>query len=199
MALIKCTECGKDISSEAEFCPSCGKPSSVIHRGKQIANPSDYIKENLLQNQSKLIDATLKVAPFLAVGYFFLLELSPNWPISLWAYLVAARFPEIMSPFLGIAITSGTLLIILSLCMAIINLFSKYINSLLIGLLWIILAIPIAMPPILLGLSAGRSDEIFGSFWTSVTRGLVIIGTVFIIIGFVRIFGIQKTKSINSD
>ena len=31
MALIKCTECGKEISSEAEFCPSCGKPSSVIH------------------------------------------------------------------------------------------------------------------------------------------------------------------------
>lgn len=30
MALIKCEECGKEISSQAEFCPHCGKPSSVI-------------------------------------------------------------------------------------------------------------------------------------------------------------------------
>jgi predicted amidophosphoribosyltransferase len=30
MALIKCDECGREISSEAEFCPHCGKPSSVI-------------------------------------------------------------------------------------------------------------------------------------------------------------------------
>lgn len=26
MALIKCDECGKDISEKAEICPSCGNP-----------------------------------------------------------------------------------------------------------------------------------------------------------------------------
>lgn len=26
MALIKCPECGKEISSEAKSCPNCGKP-----------------------------------------------------------------------------------------------------------------------------------------------------------------------------
>jgi predicted RNA-binding Zn-ribbon protein involved in translation (DUF1610 family) len=26
MALIKCSECGRDISSAAEACPHCGKP-----------------------------------------------------------------------------------------------------------------------------------------------------------------------------
>lgn len=31
MALIKCSECGKEISSEAEACPSCGKPTGIIH------------------------------------------------------------------------------------------------------------------------------------------------------------------------
>jgi predicted amidophosphoribosyltransferase len=31
MALIKCPECGKEISSDAESCPHCGKPSSVLH------------------------------------------------------------------------------------------------------------------------------------------------------------------------
>lgn len=28
MALIKCSECGKEISSEAKFCPGCGKPQT---------------------------------------------------------------------------------------------------------------------------------------------------------------------------
>lgn len=28
MALIKCPECGKEISSEAKFCPGCGKPQT---------------------------------------------------------------------------------------------------------------------------------------------------------------------------
>lgn len=31
MALIKCEECRKEISSEAVACPHCGKPSSVVH------------------------------------------------------------------------------------------------------------------------------------------------------------------------
>jgi len=31
MALIKCSECGKEISSDAVSCPHCGKPSSVLH------------------------------------------------------------------------------------------------------------------------------------------------------------------------
>src|ERR1035438_1889223 len=30
MALIKCTECGQDISTEAKMCPHCGKPNTPI-------------------------------------------------------------------------------------------------------------------------------------------------------------------------
>jgi len=29
MALIKCSECGKEISSSAESCPNCGHPMST--------------------------------------------------------------------------------------------------------------------------------------------------------------------------
>jgi hypothetical protein len=29
MALVKCTECGKEISNEAPSCPNCGKPTSA--------------------------------------------------------------------------------------------------------------------------------------------------------------------------
>jgi predicted amidophosphoribosyltransferase len=30
-ALVKCPDCGKEISPEAESCPNCGKPSSILH------------------------------------------------------------------------------------------------------------------------------------------------------------------------
>jgi predicted amidophosphoribosyltransferase len=30
MSLIKCTECGQDISTEAPVCPHCGKPNLSI-------------------------------------------------------------------------------------------------------------------------------------------------------------------------
>ncbi len=30
-SLIECPDCGNQISREAEFCPHCGKPSSVVH------------------------------------------------------------------------------------------------------------------------------------------------------------------------
>lgn len=29
MALIKCSDCGKEVSSSAESCPNCGKPIST--------------------------------------------------------------------------------------------------------------------------------------------------------------------------
>ncbi len=40
MALIKCSECGKEISSEAKVCPHCGKPignhNEAIGYGKAV-------------------------------------------------------------------------------------------------------------------------------------------------------------------
>jgi len=38
MALIKCSDCGKDISSDAEKCIYCGKPRDSIIEGTKIRN-----------------------------------------------------------------------------------------------------------------------------------------------------------------
>ena len=40
MAMIKCPECGKEISSKAEACPNCGMPI----RGRQKKEPSSVAK-----------------------------------------------------------------------------------------------------------------------------------------------------------
>lgn len=38
MALIKCADCGKDISSEAASCIYCGKPKDSIIEGTKFRN-----------------------------------------------------------------------------------------------------------------------------------------------------------------
>ena len=35
MALIKCPECGSQMSSEAKACPACGKPSKTAGKREQ--------------------------------------------------------------------------------------------------------------------------------------------------------------------
>jgi len=39
MALIACTECGNQVSTEANACPSCGYPSAQRERGNPAAAP----------------------------------------------------------------------------------------------------------------------------------------------------------------
>lgn len=59
MALIKCNECGKEISDTAERCPNCG---CVTNRGKEQKNAKSYL--------------LLYVVDFLEIGAgaFFLLK-----------------------------------------------------------------------------------------------------------------------------
>ena len=45
MALIKCSECGKEISDKAKSCPNCGSPVSTINaenRNQGDANNKKY-------------------------------------------------------------------------------------------------------------------------------------------------------------
>lgn len=37
MALIKCPECAKEMSSDATACPSCGKPNEVAAKKKSTS------------------------------------------------------------------------------------------------------------------------------------------------------------------
>ena len=43
MAIIKCTECGHDVSSFAERCPNCGCPVSIIKGMSEDTNPDDIL------------------------------------------------------------------------------------------------------------------------------------------------------------
>ena len=52
MALIKCVECGKEISDKAPYCPNCGCPMSPI-----IENTNETIpkKDLIEQSESKML------------------------------------------------------------------------------------------------------------------------------------------------
>ena len=60
MALIKCPECGAEISDEAKSCPQCGKP--IKKQGRQIGYQSGNIK-SVIQEHQKII----KLAVFLII------------------------------------------------------------------------------------------------------------------------------------
>lgn len=49
MSLIKCPECGKEISSFAEFCPHCGCPKLMINN-TSITNKNYYYESNTFDN-----------------------------------------------------------------------------------------------------------------------------------------------------
>ena len=38
MALVKCTECGKEISDKAEMCPNCGYKNNSFENNSQLQN-----------------------------------------------------------------------------------------------------------------------------------------------------------------
>ena len=61
MALIKCSECGKEISSEAKVCPNCGKPL-VIEQPIAQEDTSDCSKVAIIS-----IGAILMI-----IGFFLL-------------------------------------------------------------------------------------------------------------------------------
>lgn len=51
MAIIKCTECGCDVSEYADKCPNCGCPVSIIKNNK---NSNNYMAKLINGGQSKV-------------------------------------------------------------------------------------------------------------------------------------------------
>lgn len=67
MALIKCTECGKDISSKAISCPNCGNPISSLNSAEL---DKDVVTIQLTQKKwkkHKLISTTLLIIGFIMI------------------------------------------------------------------------------------------------------------------------------------
>ena len=48
MALIKCPECGKEISDKASNCPNCGCP---IEQKSKIEEPENKIEKNQIEEK----------------------------------------------------------------------------------------------------------------------------------------------------
>jgi uncharacterized membrane protein YvbJ len=68
MALIKCPECGHEVSDEALSCPNCGHPFKSIN---QITQQSPVIIE---QTTKKWKWIKLVSAIFLIIGFFLFLS-----------------------------------------------------------------------------------------------------------------------------
>lgn len=66
MALVKCKECGKEISDTAERCPSCG---CVTNHGQEQKEAKSFL--------------VLYALDFVALGVGLLLLLGGNWSIGL--------------------------------------------------------------------------------------------------------------------
>ena len=74
MALIKCPECGRPISNQAECCPHCGLPHDDID--KMITKDSSGYDNRFLPKQKKrkvLISATIVFSTLFAYAFFFAL------------------------------------------------------------------------------------------------------------------------------
>ncbi len=73
MALVKCPECGKKVSENAESCPNCGEPI------KKKQAKDEYMKDYflLIKNKKKLI-ILIFIILLLLVGCFTIRKISLN-------------------------------------------------------------------------------------------------------------------------
>ena len=128
MALIKCPECGKEISSLAVACPNCGapnpstaRPSPSISTGPApVAGSSSgsqsFVDKNLLPGEavvyrtklhwSNFVKLGLSTFILLAAAIFFLYLKSQGWQF--WLYCSLASFLGAILTALAIAITYVT-------------------------------------------------------------------------------------------
>lgn len=60
MALIKCADCGKEISDKAPSCPQCGAPQTVVDHQEGTAQPTPESKKEAESNQNETKDKTNK-------------------------------------------------------------------------------------------------------------------------------------------
>ncbi len=69
MALIKCPECGKDISDKAEICVNCGIKISDINNLHEVSQNKEY---EIIQEQNKKTKSIIGAIIVLIVATFFI-------------------------------------------------------------------------------------------------------------------------------
>lgn len=71
MALIKCKECGREISNKAEFCPHCGAPGEVSKKLGRLNELNAVISEYREEEEDK--KKSLEVLSGILFGIGFLI------------------------------------------------------------------------------------------------------------------------------
>ncbi len=128
MALIKCSECGKEISSLAVTCPNCGAPNQSAAAPQAVsstapspvtASPSgsqSFVDKNLLPGEAVIYRTKLHWSNFvklgmsaillLAAAVFFLYLKSRGWEF--WLYCSLGSLLGAVLTLAAIAITYAT-------------------------------------------------------------------------------------------
>ena len=103
MALVKCSECGKEISDKALTCPHCGNPIQAIRNAQISEQNKKYSKE--LNLQIRLYNILALISAF-AFGMYLIRDTFRWWALGLdilcyailalmckyWLPLIAALF-----------------------------------------------------------------------------------------------------------
>lgn len=96
MALIKCPECGKEISDKAPSCPQCGVPlgfkSNPAIRQSTTKDTDDSAEEPKLQSRLGVGLLAFVVISVVAIVVVIKLANSPPSPPSNWTVMDAGKF-----------------------------------------------------------------------------------------------------------
>jgi len=94
MALIKCHECGKDVSTSAEACPHCGYPFKKNTVSKPISYETQVVKIRCWGRGTDSVNK--KLAPYTSAGWDVVSMIEDHWQGGLLSpvYKVTLRRPK---------------------------------------------------------------------------------------------------------
>lgn len=107
MALIKCPDCGRDVSTAATACPQCGRPMAAVASPQP---PPGVIKEETLWRGSpswllvlgKVLIAIL-VAIVLPLIYYFGRDFLAQYAVVVWVVIAIVLVWQIVNIFVALA------------------------------------------------------------------------------------------------
>ena len=94
MALIKCPECGKDVSTSASACPHCGYPINGNKPQQSTSYDTQVVKIRCLGRSTKALND--KLEPYTSQGWEVVSMVEDNWQGGLASpvYKVTMRRPQ---------------------------------------------------------------------------------------------------------
>src|SRR5438270_3936081 len=113
MPLVKCPDCGRDVSSAAPSCPQCGRPMAAVAPPPPIASGG---KEETLWHGTpswllllgKIIRAVL-VAIVLPVIYYFGRDFLQQYSTYVWAVIAIAILWQVVEVFIALTRIRSTM------------------------------------------------------------------------------------------